>query len=170
MLHAILQLVKNRYLTRQLCHTREGERHDEGHFMSSGLSGSKFSYLGWNLDNSNCRGSPKSLSYEKFELWVILSLWFGHVATVASPLCSSVFHFLLANLYKIREIFFSYKKKITKLYRLSLLHKNVNASRYRNKGYLMALTTVISSSYDLRFEICPANYHYPGRPMKLGLS
>ena len=36
----------------------------------------------------------KSLSYEKFELRVMLSLCFIHVATVASPFCSSVFHFL----------------------------------------------------------------------------
>jgi len=31
----------------------------------------------------------KSLSYEKFELWVMLSLFFSHVATVASPFRSN---------------------------------------------------------------------------------
>jgi len=97
----------------------------------------------WNLDNSNCRGPPKSLSYEKFELWIMLSLCFGHVPTVLSPFCSSVFHFL-AKLSKICEIFFSYEKKTMKL---SLLHKNVNTISHR-KGNLVALTTVYQLSYD----------------------
>ena len=35
--------------------------------------------LQWNLDNSNCRGPPKSLSYEKFELRVKRSLCFSHM-------------------------------------------------------------------------------------------
>jgi len=97
----------------------------------------------WNLDNSNCRGPQKSLRYEKFELWVMLSLSFSHVATVVSPFCSSVFHFL-AKLSKICEIFFSCEKKTMKL---SLLHRNVNTFSHR-KGNLMALTQFISSSYD----------------------
>jgi len=46
--------------------------------------------------------------------------------------------------------------------KLSLLRKNVNISSHR-KGNLMALTAVISSSYDSKFEICPANDHYPSR-------
>jgi len=27
-----------------------------------------YKYVQWSLDNSNCRGPPKSLSYKKFEL------------------------------------------------------------------------------------------------------
>jgi len=64
----------------------------------------------WSLDNSNCRGPQKSLSYEKFELWVMLSLRFSHVATVASPFRSSVFHFLV-KISKICGIFFLVKRK-----------------------------------------------------------
>jgi len=79
----------------------------------------------------------KSLSYENFELSVMLSLCFSHVATIASPFHSSVFHFL-AKLSKICEIFFLCAKKTMKL---SLLHKNVNTSSHR-KGNLMALTAV----------------------------
>ena len=76
----------------------------------------------------------KSLSYEKFELGVMLSLCFSHDPTIASPLRSSVFHFL-AELSKICEIFFSCEKKPMKL---SLLHKNVNISSHR-KGNLIAV-------------------------------
>jgi len=89
---------------------------------------------------------------------VMLSLRFNHVATVASLFRSSVFHFL-AKLSTICEIFFSREKKTTKL---SLWPKNVNISSHI-KGNLRALTAVFSSSYDWKFEICPANYHYPGR-------
>jgi len=73
----------------------------------------------------------------------MLSLYFSHVATVASPFYSSVFHFL-AKLSRICEIFFPCEKKTMKL---SLLQKNGNTSSHC-KGNLMALTTVISSSYD----------------------
>jgi len=67
----------------------------------------------------------------------MLSLFFSHVATEASPFHSSVFHFL-AKPSKICQIFFSCeKKKMT----LSLLHKNVNTFSHR-KGSLMALTMV----------------------------
>jgi len=66
---------------------------------------------------------------------VMLSLCFNHVATVASPVCSSALHFL-AKHSKICEIFFSCEKKTMKL---SLLRKNVNASSHI-KGDLMALT------------------------------
>jgi len=52
----------------------------------------------------------KSLSNEKFELWVMLFLYISHVATVASPFRPSVFHFL-AKCFKICEIFFSCEKK-----------------------------------------------------------
>jgi len=87
----------------------------------------------------------------KFELWSVwvksyAPLCFSHVATVASPFSSSVFHFL-AKLSKIREIFFSCEKKTTKL---SLLHKNVNTSSHR-KGNLMALTTVYQ--FELRQKV-----------------
>ena len=67
----------------------------------------------------------------------MLSLCFRHVATVASPVRSSVFHFL-AKLSKICEIFFSCDKKTMKL---GSLCKNVNTSTHR-KGYLMALAAV----------------------------
>jgi len=66
-----------------------------------------------------------------------------YVATEASPFHSSVFYFL-AKLSKICEILFSCEKKTMKL---SLLHKNVNTSSHI-KGNLMALTAVVSSSYD----------------------
>jgi len=48
----------------------------------------------------------KSLSYEKFDLWVMVSLCFGHVATIASPFYTSVFHFKV-KFSKICEIFLS---------------------------------------------------------------
>ena len=67
----------------------------------------------------------------------MLSLCITHVAIVVSPFRSSVIHFL-AKLSEICEIFFSWEKKTMKL---SLLHKNVNASSHI-KGNLMALTTV----------------------------
>jgi len=67
----------------------------------------------------------------------MLSLYFNHVATVASPFRSSVFHFL-TKLFKICEIFLSCENKTVKL---SLLHKNLNTSSHI-KGNLMALTTV----------------------------
>jgi len=54
------------------------------------------------------------MRYEKFELRVMLSLCFSHVAIVESPFRSSVFHFL-AKLIKICEIFVSCKKKTMKL-------------------------------------------------------
>jgi len=82
----------------------------------------------------------------------MLSLCISHLATVASPFRSSVFHFL-SKLSKICELFFSWEKKTMKL---SLSHKNVNTSSLK-KGNLLALTAVY------QFEICPANYHYPGR-------
>ena len=69
----------------------------------------------------------------------MLSLCFNHVATVASPVRSSVFHFL-AKHSKIWEIVFSCEKKTMKL---SLLHKNVNTSSHI-KGNLMAQTAVFS--------------------------
>ena len=72
----------------------------------------------------------------------MLSLCFNHVATVASPFCSSVFHFLV-KLSKICEIFLCEKKTM----KLSLLQKNVNKSSHI-KGSLMALTVVVSLSYD----------------------
>jgi len=59
-----------------------------------------------------------------------------------SRFSSSVFHFL-AKLSKMCEIFLCEKKKM----KLSLLHKNVNTSSHI-KGNLMALTAVVSSSYD----------------------
>ena len=79
----------------------------------------------------------KSLSYEKFDLWVMLSLCFSHVATVVSPFCSIVFHFP-AKLSKIWEIFFSVWKENNEI---NLVSKNVNTSSHR-KGNLMALTAV----------------------------
>ena len=87
---------------------------------------------------------------------VTISLCFNHVATVISPFRPSVFH-SLAKFSKNCAIFFSCEKKTMTL---GLIHKNVNTSSHI-KGNLIALTTVFSSSYDWRFEICPANYHYP---------
>ena len=72
----------------------------------------------------------------------MLSFCFNHVATVASPFRSSVFH-LQAKLSKICVIFSCEKKTM----KLSLLHKNVNTSS-RIKNNLMTLTAVVSSSYD----------------------
>jgi len=83
------------------------------------------------------QGTTKKLSFERFELRVMLSLCLSHVATVVSPFWSSVFHFL-AKLSKICEIFFLCATKTTKL---SLLHKNANTSSHR-EGDLMALTAV----------------------------
>ena len=88
----------------------------------------------------------KSLSYGRFESLVMLPLCFSHVATVASPFCSSVFYFL-AKLSKICEIFFSCEKKM----KLSLLHKNVNTSSHI-KGNLMALT-VFRTNRSFQFEL-----------------
>jgi len=72
-----------------------------------------------------------------FELRVMLSLCFSHVATIASPFHTSVFHFL-AKISKICEIFLPCEKKTMKL---SLLHNNVNIFSHR-KGNLMAPTAV----------------------------
>ena len=118
--------------------------------------------LQWKLDNSNCRGPPTSLSYEKFELWVILSLCFSHVATVASPFHSGVFHFL-AKLSKICEIFFSCEKKTMKL---SLSHKNVNTSSHR-KGNLMALTAVYQFELWLKVRNMPSKLSLPRQELYL---
>jgi len=73
----------------------------------------------------------------------MLFLRFNHVATIASPFRSSVFHFL-AKLSKICKILFSCEQKTMKL---SLLHNNVNASSHI-KGNLMALTAVVISTYN----------------------
>jgi len=110
----------------------------------------------WNLDNSNCKGPGKGLSYERFELWVMLSLCFNHVTTVASPFCSSVFHFL-AKQFKICEIFFSCVKKTMKL---SLLRNNVNTSSHI-KGNLMALTIVYQFELWLKIRDMPGKLSLP---------
>jgi len=41
--------------------------------------------LQWNLNNSNCKGPQKNLSYEKFEIWVMLSLCFNQNYELCSP-------------------------------------------------------------------------------------
>jgi len=86
----------------------------------------------------------------------MLSLCFSHVATIASPFRSSVFHFL-AKLSKICEIFFSHEKKTMKL---SLLHKNVNTCIHR-KGNLMALTMVYQFELGLKVEDKPSKLSLP---------
>jgi len=86
----------------------------------------------------------------------MLSLCFNHVATVASPFCSSVFHFL-AKLSKIWEIFFSCEKKTMKL---SLLHKNGNTSSHI-KGSLMAPTTVYQFELWLKVRYMPSKLSLP---------
>jgi len=78
----------------------------------------------------------------------VLSLCFNHVATVASLFRSSVIHFL-AKLSKICEIFFSCEKKTMKL---SLLHKNVNASSHI-KDNLMALTARAVYQFELWLKV-----------------
>jgi len=67
----------------------------------------------------------------------MLFLCFYHVATMAGPFRSSVFHFL-AKLFEICKIFLSCEKKTMTL---SLLYKNVNTSSHR-KGNLMGLVAV----------------------------
>ena len=99
----------------------------------------------WNLDNSNCRGPPKSLSYKKFELWVMLSLCISHVAIVMSPFRFSVFH-SLAKLSKMCDIF--------------LCEKNVNISSHR-KGNLIALTTVYQFDLWLNLRDIPSKLSLP---------
>ena len=79
-------------------------------------------------------GDHQKLSYEKFELWVMLSLCFSHLATAASPFHSSVFHFL-AKLSKICEIFFSYEKKNNEV---KLVTQECEQSSHR-KGNLVAV-------------------------------
>jgi len=81
------------------------------------------------------------------------------VASIVSPFHSSVLLHFTVKLSKICEIFCSCEKKAMKL---SFLHKNVNTFSHR-RGNLMALTAVVSSSYDQRFEICSENYHYLDR-------
>jgi len=56
------------------------------------------------------RDHQKSLSYEKFELRVMLPLCFSHVDTVATRFLSSVLHYL-GKLSKTCAIFFSCEKK-----------------------------------------------------------
>jgi len=113
-------------------------------------------HIQWNLDNLICRGPPKSLSYGKIDYWVMLSLCFSHVATVASPFRSSVLHFL-AKLSKICEIFFSRENKTMKL---SLLYKNVNTSSHR-KGNLTALTTIYQFELWLKVWDVPSKLSIP---------
>jgi len=118
----------------------------------------------WNLGNSKCRGSQEGLSYEKLELWVLLSLFFNqsyklcspYVATVGSPFRSSVSHFL-AKLSKICEIFFSCEKKKMKL---SLLNKNVGTSG-RIEGNLMALTSSCQFELWLKVGDVPSKLSLP---------
>jgi len=75
----------------------------------------------------------------------MLSLCISHVATVASPFRSSVFH-LLAKLSKICE------KKINEV---KLLHNNVNISSHR-KGNLVALTAVYQFELLLKVRDMPS--------------
>jgi len=100
--------------------------------------------------------TKQSLRYERFELWVILPLCFSHVATVASPFRSSIFHFL-AKRSKTCQIFSCEKKKTMKL---SLSHKNVNTSSHR-KGNLMALTAVNQFELWLKVRDMPSKLSLP---------
>jgi len=104
----------------------------------------------WNLDNSNCRGSPKSLSYQTFDLCSPIAL------AVGSPFRSNIFHFL-AKLSKTCEIFFSREKKTMKS---SFLRKNVNTSSHR-KGNFMTQTPV----YQLLLKVgdMPSKFSLPRR-------
>jgi len=86
----------------------------------------------------------------------MLSLYFNHVATVASPFRSSVIHFL-AKLFKICEIFLSCENKTMKV---SLLHKDLNTSSHI-KGNLMALTTVYQFELWLKIRDTPSKLSLP---------
>jgi len=86
----------------------------------------------------------------------MLSLRFSQVATVASPFCPSVFHFLTKPS-EICEIFFSCEKKRMNL---SLLHKNVNTSSHW-KGTLMALTAVYQFELWLKVRDVPSKLSLP---------
>jgi len=96
------------------------------------------------------------MSYEKFELWVMFSLCFSHVAIIMSPFRSSIYHFL-AKLWKFCEIFCSCEKKTMKL---SLIHKNVNTSSHR-KGNLMTLTAVYRFELWLKVRDMPSKLSLP---------
>jgi len=93
---------------------------------------------------------------KKFELWVMLSLCFSHVATVASLFHSSVFHFLV-KLSRICEIFFS---RVRKTMKLSSLHKNVITSSH-GKGHLMALTAIYQFELWLKVRDMPRKLSLP---------
>jgi len=54
--------------------------------------------------------NQKSLSYEKFHLWVMLSLCFSHGATVGTPFCSNVFNFLAKNFLTLRDFLLMWKE------------------------------------------------------------
>jgi len=106
---------------------------------------------------SNCKGTTKkSLSYERFELWVMLSRCCSHVATVACSSRFSVPHFL-AKISKIARFSLYVKQKKMKL---SLLHKNVNPSSHR-KGNLMALTAVYQFELWLKVRGMPSKLSLP---------
>jgi len=79
-------------------------------------------------------GDHQSLSYEKFELRVMLSLSFTHVATKASLVYS------MSWLKFLKFVRFSSRRE-KKTMKLSLLHTTVNTSSCR-KGNLMALTVL----------------------------
>jgi len=111
-----------------------------------------------NLDTSNCRGPPKM-----FELWVMLSLCFSHVATVASPFRFSVFHFL-AKLSKICEIFFSCKKKNNEV---KFVTRECTHISHR-KGNLVTLTTIEQFQLWLKVRDIPCKLSFPRqRPWNL---
>jgi len=108
-----------------------------GHYYHTGVIGDKRSshkLVTVKLRQLIPQGTIKSFIYEKFVLWVMLSLCFS---CLASPFSPNVFHFL-TNHFKICEIFFSCEKKTMKL---GLLHKSVNTPSHR-KGNLMALIEV----------------------------
>ena len=108
----------------------------------------------------------KSLSYEKFELWVMLSLCFSHVGTVANPFHSSAFR-SLAKLSKIWEIFFSYEQKNIEIKLVTQECKHIQPQKRQFDGTNSGLSVRVmtkGSRYAQQITITQAG------TIKLGLS
>ena len=97
------------------------------------------------LDNLNCRGPQKSLSYKLCSPFAL-----------ATSFRSSLFHFL-AKFSKI--VRFSSHVKRNKM-KLSLLYKNVNTSSHR-KSNAMALTAVYQFELRLKVRDMPSKLSLP---------
>jgi len=81
------------------------------------------------------RGTTKNRSkLWKVGLWVMLSLCFSHVANVANPFCSSVFHFL-AKLSEIFEIFFLCGKENNEVKLVTQECKHIQPQHYSGRDH-----------------------------------